>query len=248
MEELKRALNAAVYERFMKGTGSECIRDHRIAVLHDVANFLELQVSNNDEAHQELLTFMNIEISPLDLSDWSRRFSKWARRNPRSLRDPKLYKILGVDGFDGTDDLGKYLPNVVQVLNSNHKRHVLAVRKMYDWIHSLFPTLVGPAVGHVVYWAMLYFYSDRLELYDDRVRSMLLKALIHASETIYANVEYFEDVRHVTEIVIEQLGKVYENEMTDPETWKHVAHTKLEKLLDGMKETKKKDSFKIVKI
>lgn len=231
---LTEALDSAVLHHLISGPGHLSVRDHRLVVLNEVTEILELKPSVVSEDRWELVKFLELELEPLDKSEWIKSLAKWMKKNPRSARDPTLYRILAVDCFDGSDPV-EYVSNVTSELlrmPNSLRSHLRGVRNAYKELseHPL-SDLPGPEMALVVHWALLSLFSKCLEVRDDRSLYLLLGAKRNAEERLYANVEYCEDVRLVDETVVEKVGQIYKAAFDSDEDLKMVAELKVDKLV-----------------
>lgn len=237
-KRLSDTLDSAVFYHLVVGPSHLSVRDHRLTVLREVIDILKLQPSVTQvcEDRRELVNFLELELEPLDKIEWSKNLVKWMRKNPRSARDPTLYRLLAVDCFDGSD-LVEYVSNVaIETFRMPHAQrcHLRGVRNIYKELSSLehpLSSLPGPEMSLVVHWALLSLFSKLLEIRDDRSKHLLLGAKRNAEERLYANVEYYEDVRLADEAVVQKVEKIYSAAFDSEEDLKTVAQRKVEKLV-----------------
>lgn len=223
LSEIKSALDAWVADRCRE---QRCtLREGRLHVLGQVAEMLLIPnvwgMQDNVQQRDELATILLKDAKckqskqlPNDRLEWNRFLLGWIRRGPVT-KDRLMYHLLAVDGFDGVEHkcLKDYLINVVDpaCLRQIYRLHMMAVRHMYEWFDSQpqISSLTGVDSACVVFLALLQLYRDCCCLQDEVVAMQAHKAKLWAERFLHRDSAYYQDVRKITNELLQELGQVY---------------------------------------
>lgn len=246
-------LKILLHKRVIHHCRCQTVHNARWKVLQDVAEWLQISESFDlfyDEIERDrLITILSkdtkrkhVQLIPLDESDWTRLLKQWLNQNmiEKDVKERTVYALLAVDGFHGfeSQDLKFYLPNMIDVacVRRIYRSHSRAVRNMYYWIdnHPDLCSLTGTDSGCVIFLALLRLYAKEMKniMMDDKFVMQTNRIKLWAEGFLYRNAKYYDDVRKVTDQVLDDLGKVYVSYNKD---WCQVAEENLKLLLNWKK-------------
>lgn len=253
--QIKNLLEEEVARRCWSGSSQDTIQRHRLTVLHQVAEWLNISdalETNRDEMEREHLvklllkdtrkTIKNTKLLPQSEAEWSQLLHHWLRHNTlqnnQDVIDRRVYCLLAVDGFEGFQarDLKSYLSNIVDpdCIRREYRIHIRAIRKMYEWFDSQshVSSLIGTDTGCVIFLSLLKLYNDQLQkvLVDDQIAMQTHQARMWAEGFLHRNATHYRDMKKITKELLAELGQVYVNAW-DGQDWTTLGEEQLLNLM-----------------